>query len=133
MMYINNLSEVVDVATSKAKPKTIYLTTTCGKTIKFLCKQEKNGDLRKDNRMMEVNHTVNRLLSENADGRRRHLRLRTYAVVCLNEECGILEWVNTSCIRHLITKSHMLWPQDRPPIGGKAFFESGQTSGRKQA
>ena len=30
---------MVDVASSKAKPKTLTLTTTCGKTLRFLCKQ----------------------------------------------------------------------------------------------
>jgi serine/threonine-protein kinase ATR len=123
-MQISHLEDLVDVATSKAKPKTIYVKTTCGKTIKFLCKQEKNGDLRKDNRMMEFNHTVNRVLQESADGRRRNLRLRTFAVVCLNEECGILEWVNnTSCIRHLITEAHQQYPLDSNFIGGKSFFD----------
>jgi phosphatidylinositol kinase/protein kinase (PI-3 family) len=86
------------VASSKAKPKTLTLATTCGKTLKFLCKQEKDGDLRKDARMMEVNALLNRILQEDPEGRKRNLRLRTYSVTCLNEECGLLEWVeNTSC------------------------------------
>lgn len=30
--------------------------------------------------------------------RSRNLSLRTYSVICLNEECGLLEWVNgTNC------------------------------------
>jgi serine/threonine-protein kinase ATR len=66
--------------------------------------------------LMEFNGVVNRLLSENAEGRRRCLRLRTYAVVCLNEECGLLEWVeHTKCIRHLIGDSYKLWQDDRYP------------------
>lgn len=86
------------MASSKAKPKTLTLATTCGKTLKFLCKQEKDGDLRKDARMMEVNALLNRILQEDPEGRKRNLRLRTYSVTCLNEECGLLEWVeNTSC------------------------------------
>lgn len=124
LMYIHAFSDEVAVASSKAKPKTIRLTTTCGKSIRFLCKQEKNGDLRKDNRLMEFNHTVNRLLNGDATGRRRNLRLRTYAVVCLNEECGILEWVdNTSCMRALITEAHQAYPHDCKPVGGKDMFQ----------
>jgi serine/threonine-protein kinase ATR len=106
-MYIKVFHEEVDVASSKAKPKTLTLSTTCGSTVKFLVKQEKNGDLRKDARLMEFNSVVNGLLQEDQDGRRRSLRLRTFSVVCLNEECGVLEWVdNTNCVRHLINDSH---------------------------
>ena len=97
-MHILRFHEMVDVASSKAKPKTLTLTTTCGKALKFLCKQEKDGDLRKDARMMDFNTTLNRILQEDPEGRKRNLRLRTYSVTCLNEECGLLEWVeNTSC------------------------------------
>jgi serine/threonine-protein kinase ATR len=42
---------------------------------------------------MEFNGIVNRLLQKTSQGRKRKLRLRTYAVICLNEECGVLEWV----------------------------------------
>ena len=65
--------------------------------------------MRKDARMMEFNAVVNRyiyvcrkawtlssvlrLMEDDPESRKRKLRLRTYAVVCLNEECGILEWV----------------------------------------
>ena len=105
--FIQSVLEQVDVAASKAKPKTITLTTTKGNLIKFLCKQEKNGDLRKDARMMEFNHVVNRLLSSELQSRTRNMTLRTFSVICLNEECGLLEWVNnTNCIRHLINAAH---------------------------
>lgn len=42
---------------------------------------------------MEFNGMINRLLQQDPAGRARKLRLRTYAVICLNEECGVLEWV----------------------------------------
>ena len=45
---------------------------------------------------------VNRLLQKCPKGRQRKLRLRTYAVICLNEECGMLEWVpNTTGLRQV--------------------------------
>ena len=58
--FIASFDERVDVASSKAKPKTVTVVTTKGNLIKFLCKQEKEGDLRKDSRMIEFNHVVNR-------------------------------------------------------------------------
>lgn len=106
-MYIKLFQESVSVAASKARPKTIVIESVCGKKIKFLCKMEKDGDLRKDVHMMEFNHTVNRLLMHHTQSRKKKLRLRTYAVVCLNEECGLLEWVNnTECLRQAIHDSH---------------------------
>ena len=109
-MFINYFHEQVSVAASKAKPKTLVIESKCGKKIKFLCKMEKDGDLRKDAHLMEFNSTVNRLLIQNVQSRKRKLRLRTYAVVCLNEECGLLEWVNnTECLRQAISDSHMYY------------------------
>lgn len=41
---------------------------------------------------------VNSIFRHEAESRRRNMRLRTFAVICINEECGILEWVNnTNC------------------------------------
>lgn len=45
---------------------------------------------------MEFNGMINRLLQNDPAGRARKLRLRTYAVICLNEECGVLEWVQVT-------------------------------------
>jgi hypothetical protein len=109
-LFIKSFHESVSVAASKAKPKTIVIESICGKKVKFLCKMEKDGDLRKDAHMMEFNHTVNRLLLANSLSRQRKLRLRTYAVVCLNEESGLLEWVNhTECFRQAVADSHSFY------------------------
>lgn len=92
---------------TKAKPKKISAVTTNGRSIRFLLKQEKSGDLRKDARLMEFNTVVNRLLQEESESRKRNLRLRTFSVVCLNEECGIMEWVpHTAGLRTLIIEAH---------------------------
>mmetsp|Transcript_33965 Transcript_33965/g.75441 ORF Transcript_33965/g.75441 Transcript_33965/m.75441 type:complete len:411 (+) Transcript_33965:1-1233(+) len=124
VMFIASMNEAVDVASSKAKPKTITLRTLCGRSVKFLCKQEKDGDLRKDARMMEFNAVVNRLLREDPEGSKRSLRVRTFAVVCLNEESGILEWVNnTDCIRALITHSHTYWVEQYPTLSYRDIFD----------
>ena len=105
-MQIRVFGETAHVLHSKAKPKKITVYTTCEKKLTFLCKQERSGDLRKDARMMEFNGILNRLFQRDAEGRRRKLRLRTYAVVCLNEECGLMEWVpNTACFRSCVMEA----------------------------
>ncbi|TNN78302.1 Serine/threonine-protein kinase ATR [Liparis tanakae] len=52
-------------------------------------------------------------LRKDAESRRRELHIRTYAVIPLNEECGIIEWVNnTAGLRHILTKLYKErgWP-----------------------
>ena len=108
---IQRFHEEAIVMHSKAKPKKIGLITTAGETAWYLCKQEKNGDLRKDARLMEFNAVVNRMLQRDVSGRHRRLRLRTYSVVCLNEECGLLEWVqHTTAFRTLISDAYNVHP-----------------------
>jgi len=66
--------------------------------IHFFVKREAKGDLRKDARVQDFNTVINRLFanaagSQSAErGHHRRLKLRTFSVVCLSEECGILEW-----------------------------------------
>lgn len=51
-------------------------------------------DLRKDFRLMEFNAVVNRFLQDAPETRRRRLYIRTYSVLPLNEECGLIEWLH---------------------------------------
>lgn len=86
----------------------------------FLVKQEARGDLRKDARVQNLNNVINRLFaSPNSSGtggasrQQRRLHLRTFAVTCLSEDCGILEWVpNTDSMRNLVMASYN--PQASP-------------------
>lgn len=106
-IHIKAFSDKADVMMTKEKPKRIEVLGSDGRLYPFLCKREKTGDLRKDARMMEFNNMINKLLQKDGDGRRRKLRLRTYAVVCLNEESGLMEWVrNTKAMRQLIGQIH---------------------------
>jgi serine/threonine-protein kinase ATR len=66
--------------------------------------------------MMQVNGVVNRVLQRDPEARKRHLQLRTFSVVCLSEECGVLEWVpNTQGLRPLVMRAHAYWPDVYPP------------------
>lgn len=67
----------------------------------FLCKPK--DDLRKDARMMEFNAMVNRLLCKCSESRRRKLYIRTFAVIPLTEDCGMVEWVpHTRGLRQIL-------------------------------
>ena len=92
---------------SKEKPRKLFMRGSDGQRYIFLCKKENRGDMRKNSRMMEFNSVVNRLLKKDPEARKRRLRLRTYAVIPMNEECGILEWVeNTVGFRNLVKELH---------------------------
>lgn len=92
----------------------------------FLIKQEAKGDLRKDARVQDFNNVVNRLLAtssiQGGSGKKKRrlgeLRLRTFSVVCLSEDCGIIEWVpHTNSLRNLI-QDEAYNPQ-APPLSSK--------------
>lgn len=58
----------------------------------FLAKPK--DDLRKDFRLMEYCSVLNDYFGKDAQARKRKLRLRTFMVLPLKEDCGILEWVD---------------------------------------
>eukprot|EP00854_Cymbomonas_tetramitiformis_P001078 gene1078-1627_t len=98
---VHSLVEEVEVMASLQKPKKLTIIGSDGKHYSFLCKPK--DDLRKDMRMMELNGMLNRLLAKERESRRRKLYLRTFAVVPLTEECGLVEWVpNTRGLRHIL-------------------------------
>jgi len=101
LVSINNIQDKIEIMSSLAQPKKITMTGSDGKDYLFLCKPK--DDLRKDCRMMEFNTMINKLLKKHPETRRRKLRIRTYAVVPLNEECGLIEWVpNTTGLRPIL-------------------------------
>lgn len=56
-------------------------------------------------RLMELNQLINRYLVKDPESRKRNLHIRTYAVIPLNEECGLIEWIpNLIGLRHILNK-----------------------------
>lgn len=83
--------------------------------IHFLVKQEAKGDLRKDARVQDLNNVINRLMAAGTSNtrQRRRLHLRTFAVTCLSEDTGVIEWCrNTSSLRSLVANAYN--PQASP-------------------
>jgi serine/threonine-protein kinase ATR len=82
-------------------PKKIKVVDSNGHSHHFLVKQD--DDLRKDMRMMEFASFVNLILSNDRRCRERLLHIVTFTVVCLNERCGFIEWVeNSTQFRHIV-------------------------------
>ncbi|XP_024312541.1 serine/threonine-protein kinase ATR [Brachypodium distachyon] len=98
---IAGIADDAEILSSLQKPKKVVFLGSDGVPRPFLCKPK--DDLRKDARMMEFNAMINRLLSKVPESRRRKLYIRTFAVVPLTEDCGMVEWVpNTRGLRQIL-------------------------------
>ena len=90
-VLIDGWLDEVTVMSSLQRPKKVTLLGSDGYYYPFLCKPK--DDLRKDLRMMELMTAGNRMLHKSTNCRRRKLAARCYAVVPLDNECGLIEWV----------------------------------------
>ncbi|UPR01432.1 phosphatidylinositol kinase [Chloropicon primus] len=99
---IAQIFDEVEILNSLQKPKVIKVLGSDGREYKFLCKPK--DDLRKDTRMMEFANVLNHLLatkSHHLGNASRNLYIRTFAVMPLTEDCGMIEWIeNTRGFRH---------------------------------
>ncbi|KAI1494605.1 phosphatidyl inositol 3-kinase-like protein [Biscogniauxia mediterranea] len=92
VILIHSFLDDVLVLGSLAKPRRLTARGTNGVNYGLLIKPK--DDLRTDQRLMEFNSMINRSLKRDAESSRRQLYIKTYAVTPLNEECGIIEWVD---------------------------------------
>lgn len=92
VITIESFLDEVLVLGSLAKPRKLTARGSDGRNYGLLIKPK--DDLRTDQRLMEFNSMINRSLKRDAESSRRQLYIRTYAVTPLNEECGIIEWVD---------------------------------------
>ncbi|KAF9892395.1 serine/threonine-protein kinase M1 [Aspergillus nanangensis] len=100
---IEAVLDEVQVLNSLQKPRKISIRGSDGKIYNILCKPK--DDLRKDQRLMEFNNMINRFLKKDVESSRRRMYIKTYAVTPLNEECGLIEWVdNLRTLRDLVIK-----------------------------
>ncbi len=100
---IKTFEDSIEVMNSLQKPRKVMVVGNDGNRYPFLVKPK--DDLRKDARLMEFDSMINKLLQSQPESRKRKLYVRTYAVLILNEEHGLIEWVpHTVGFRHILTK-----------------------------
>ncbi|KDE08289.1 hypothetical protein MVLG_01552 [Microbotryum lychnidis-dioicae p1A1 Lamole] len=101
----NDFDDAITIMSSLQKPRKIAVIGSDGMHYSFLCKPK--DDLRKDARLMEFNSMIIKLLKKDSDARGRRLGIRTYAVVPLNEDCGLIEWVpHVVVLRGVLNKAY---------------------------
>ncbi|KAG0225937.1 serine/threonine-protein kinase M1 [Actinomortierella wolfii] len=115
MPQVECILDEIDVMTSLQRPRKITIRGSDGRLYVFLCKPK--DDLRKDTKVVEVGALVNMLLRTDREASRRNLYIRQYAVVPLNEECGLIEWVkNTTPFRQIIHRQTKILGQPMPSV-----------------
>ncbi|KAJ5681529.1 uncharacterized protein N7477_001469 [Penicillium maclennaniae] len=101
---IRPVLDEAQILNSLQKPRKISIRGSDGKIYNALCKPK--DDLRKDQRLMEFNNMINRFLKRDVESSKRRMYIKTYAVTPLNEECGLIEWVdNLRTLREIIIKN----------------------------
>jgi len=102
---ISSFLDDVLVLNSLQRPRKISIRGSDGHVYALLCKPK--DDLRKDQRLMEFNAMINRALKKDAQSSKRRLYIKTYAVTPLNEECGLIEWIdNLKTLREILLASY---------------------------
>ncbi|KAI0244433.1 hypothetical protein L0F63_002418 [Massospora cicadina] len=92
LVTINRILPGVKIMPSLMKPRQLSFLGSDLVPYKFLCKPK--DDLRKDSRLIELFHFLNRMFRQDPEARRRQLYIRTFAVVPLDHQCGLVEWVD---------------------------------------
>lgn len=105
IVTISAFMDEVLVLHSLQKPRRISIRGSDGRIYALLCKPK--DDLRKDQRLMEFNAMINRSLKKDAKSSKRRLYIKTYAVTPLNEECGLIEWIDKlKTLRDILLNSY---------------------------
>lgn len=100
---ISSFQTKVTIMHSKEKPKKIGIVGSNGQNYNFLLKCDKYGDLRKEQRFIDFAVLCNKILESDAEARKRNLRLRTYAIVPLSRNTGLIEWIqNTQTLKSVV-------------------------------
>ena len=104
-IHIHAFLDEVLVLNSLQRPRKISIRGSDGHVYALLCKPK--DDLRKDQRLMEFNAMINRALKKDAESSKRRLYIKTYGVTPLNEECGLIEWVdNLKTLREILLNGY---------------------------
>lgn len=110
---IVSLNRDIPIASGLSAPKILRCTASDGQTYTMLFKGGKD-DLRQDAIMEQVFDQVNLFFSKNPDTRSRKLKIRTYKVIPLGPEGGIIEFVKDTMalMDYLQPAHHRYRPQD---------------------
>ncbi|XP_050524661.1 serine/threonine-protein kinase ATR isoform X2 [Daktulosphaira vitifoliae] len=105
LVYIYGIKDEVYIFSSLQRPKRIIMLGSDGNEYPMMCKPR--DDIRIDSRLMEFNNIVNMYLKRDPEARDRNLYIKTYSVVPMILDCGLIELVeNVVTMRSVILKNY---------------------------
>jgi len=104
LIRIRSFAPVLKVIPSKQQPRKIVIHGTNGVNYPFLLKAHE--DLRQDERVMQLFGLVNTFLKVDDVTAKNHLDIRTFAVVPLSPDTGLIEWVPHCDTLHELLKDY---------------------------
>lgn len=102
--------EKLEVMSTKQRPRKMHIWGTDGVRYLFLLKG--HGDLRLDERVMQVLSFVNVLLEKHSATSQRDCAIHTYSVTPLSESAGLVGWVNDSNTLHNLVLEYRHTPNE---------------------
>lgn len=90
---ISGFLQKLDIMVSKERPKKIGIRGSDNQVYNFLLKYDQYGDLRKEQRFIEFANLCNKMLMNDSEARIRNLKMRTYSIVPLSRNTGLIEWI----------------------------------------
>ncbi|KIW38823.1 uncharacterized protein PV06_08661 [Exophiala oligosperma] len=124
---------MISIAGGLSNPKIVTMTASDGQRYKMLLKSG-NDDLRQDAIMEQVFQQVSDLLKDHRATRQRNLDIRTYKVIPLTTNSGIIEFVKDTLPLHdyLLPAHERFFPKDYKPNKCRKEIAEVQTKGLEQ-
>ncbi|EXK24261.1 FKBP12-rapamycin complex-associated protein [Fusarium oxysporum f. sp. melonis 26406] len=104
IVKITSFETTFSVISSKQRPRKLNINGSDGKSFAFLLKG--HGDIRQDERVMQLFGLCNTLLSHDSECCKRHLNIRPYPATPLSQNSGLLGWVPNSDTLPVLIREH---------------------------
>lgn len=114
--------EKLEVLNTKQRPRRMHIGGTDGEWYQFLLKG--HGDLRLDERVMQLLSCVNTLLEKHSATQQRDCSIQVYSVTPLSENAGLVGWVDHSETLSAIIEEYRHGKDNSSGIGLESKFIS---------
>ncbi|KAH3745267.1 protein kinase [Pelomyxa schiedti] len=104
VIEIKEFVPTLAVFQTKQHPRQLTMIGSDSKQYKFLLKGHE--DMRQDERVMQLFVLVNNMLASNRDTSKSHMSIRTFAVVPLSHQSGLVEWVEQADTLHQVIREY---------------------------
>ena len=104
LVQIHRVNPILLVISSKQRPRKVEIFGNDGKSYCYLLKGRE--DIRQDQRVMQFFSLVNNCLKVDLETSNRHLKIRTFPVIPLSPNSGLIGWVDDCDTLHSLIKEY---------------------------